>query len=59
MTKDEAFREYQETIEKISAEFEHAKATAKELLNIRLASIRAKLHKELQEIRDIQQRKGR
>ena len=59
MTKDEAFQEYQETLEKLSAGFEQAKAQAKALLNTRLAAVRAELHKELKEVRDIQQRKGR
>ena len=54
MTKDEAFQEYRETLERISAEFEQAKAQAKTLLNTRLSTIRAELHKELKGVRDIQ-----
>ena len=59
MTRDEAFKEYEETLNLISYEFNRAKAEAKARLNANLKTIRAELHSELKAIRDLQQSKGR
>ena len=48
MTKDKAFQEYEEELDKISQEFYRAKEKAKDTLNTNLKAIRA-----------IQQKKGR
>jgi len=58
-TRDEAFQEYQETMDKIDEDNNRKRAEAKLILNEHLATIRASLHKELKAVRDLQQSKGR
>lgn len=59
MTKDEAFKEYEETMRKLDWEYQRARDTAKGKLNMQLKAIRDALHKELKAVRAIQQTKGR
>ena len=59
MTKDEAFQEYEEELDRLSREFNTAKEKAKATLNANLKAIRVRLHEELKAVRAIQQRTGR
>ena len=59
MTKDEAFKEYEETMNKLDFAYQRARDEAKGKLNIQLQAIRATLHNELKAVRAIQQKKGR
>ena len=59
MTKDEAFKEYEETMNKLDFASQRARDEAKGKLNIQLQAIRATLHNELKAVRAIQQKKGR
>jgi len=59
MTRDEAYRKYTETMNKLNKDYKEARAKAKATLNAELKAIQIELHKELKAVRAIQQKNGR
>lgn len=59
MTRDEAFKEYEEILAKIDKQSHEARAEARAILQERLNVIRIALHEELRVIRAIQQKTKR
>ena len=59
MTRDEAFQEYQEALDKLSREYNRARDEARGRLNIQLVALRKEAHEELKAIRAISQKTKR
>ena len=59
MTRDEAFKLYEEALSKIDKEVQEARDREKAILHGRLAAIRVALHEELKAIRAIEQKTKR
>jgi len=56
MTKDEAYLEYEETMNKLDFAYQRAKDEARGKLNIQLKALRAQAHEELKALRALEQK---
>ena len=56
MTKDEAFQQYEETLHRLSQEYNKAMEEARATLREQLKTLRDKAHTELRDIRLIEQK---
>ena len=59
MTKDEAFKEYEETLDKLNKEHNRAREEARTTLQERLKTLREKAHDDLKVIRALTQKTKR